>query len=171
MVVDDQESFRRAARAVIDATPGFAPLRDAASGLEALEFAQDLQPIDVSSGVTPKQFIRGEWFIGVALLTGLIWVVLYWLIVQHGGGSVWWPTGIAFAIGFGIRMLALYRGWEEPLAKEPAGVYKHDDGRPLLGRKIAGKSQRELRDLGLLVENGTGQPTDVEAPPAAAPAH
>jgi two-component system, NarL family, invasion response regulator UvrY len=44
MVVDDQESFRRAARAVIDATPGFAPLRDAASGLEALEFAQDLQP-------------------------------------------------------------------------------------------------------------------------------
>jgi uncharacterized membrane protein YeiH len=127
--------------------------------------------IDVSSGVTPKQFIRGEWFIGVALLTGLIWVVFYWLIVQHGGGSVWWPTGIAFAIGFGIRMLALYRGWEEPLAKEPAGVYKHDDGRPLLGRKIAGKSQRELRDLGLLVENGTGQPTDVEAPPAAAPAH
>jgi uncharacterized membrane protein YeiH len=126
--------------------------------------------IDVSSGVTPKQFIRGEWFIGVALLTGLIWVVFYWLIVQHGGGSVWWPTGIAFAIGFGIRMLALYRGWEEPLAKEPAGVYKHEDGRPLLGRKIAGKSQRELRDLGLLVENGTGQPTDVEAPPAAAPA-
>ncbi len=119
--------------------------------------------IDVSSGVTPKQFIRGEWFIGIALLTGLIWVVFYWLIVQHGGGSVWWPTGIAFAIGFGVRMLALYRGWEEPLAKDPAGVYKHDDGRPLLGRKIARKSQRELRDLGLLVENGAGQPADLEA--------
>jgi len=27
------------------------------------------------------------------------------------------------------------------------------DGRPLLGRKIAGKSQRELHDLGLTVEN------------------
>jgi len=27
----------------------------------------------------------------------------------------------------------------------------HDD-RPLLGRKLRGKSQRELRDLGLLVE-------------------
>jgi uncharacterized membrane protein YeiH len=115
--------------------------------------------IDVSSGVTPKQFIRGEWFIGTAFLTGLIWVVLYWLIVQHGGGSVWWPTGIAFAIGFAVRMLALYRGWEEPLAKEPRGVYKHGDGRPLLGRKIAGKSQRELRDLGLLVENGAKQTT------------
>ena len=114
--------------------------------------------IDVSSGVTPKQFIRGEWFIGIALLTGLIWVVFYWLIVQHGGGSIWWPTGIAFVLGFAVRMLALYRGWEEPLAKEPAGVYKHNDGRPLLGRKIAGKSQRELRDLGLMVEDGS-EPT------------
>ncbi len=113
---------------------------------------------DVTSGVTPKQFIRGEWFVGIALLTGLIYVPLYWLIVQKGGGSVWWPTLIAFAICFVLRMLALYRGWEEPLAKEPAGVYKHDDGRPLLGRKIAGKSQRELRDLGLVVENGAGQP-------------
>jgi uncharacterized membrane protein YeiH len=126
---------------------------------------------DVTSGVTPKQFIRGEWFVGVALLTGVIWVVLYWAIVQKGGASIWWPTLIAFAIAFVVRMAALYRGWEEPLAKEPAGVYKHDDGRPLLGRKIADKSQRELRDLGLLVENGTGQPTDVEVPPTAAPAH
>jgi len=76
--------------------------------------------------------------------------------VQQGGASIWWPTLIAFVLGYTLRMLALYRGWEEPLAAEPAGVYKHDDGRPLLGRKIAGKSQRELRDLGLLVENGDG---------------
>ena len=33
-------------------------------------------------------------------------------------------------------------------------LYQHSDGRPLLGRKLKGKSQRELRDLGLLVENG-----------------
>jgi hypothetical protein len=50
-------------------------------------------------------------------------------------------------------MLALYRGWEEPLAKEPTGVYQHSDGRPLLGRKLTGKSRRELRDLGLLIED------------------
>ena len=25
--------------------------------------------------VPPKQFIRGEWFVGIALLTGLIWVI------------------------------------------------------------------------------------------------
>jgi uncharacterized membrane protein YeiH len=29
--------------------------------------------VDVSSGVTPKQFIRGEWFVSIATLTGLIW--------------------------------------------------------------------------------------------------
>jgi uncharacterized membrane protein YeiH len=124
---------------------------------------------DVTSGVTPKQFIRGEWFIGTALLTGVIWVVLYWAIVQKGGASIWWATIIAFVIGFTVRMAALYRGWEEPLAKEPAGVYKHDDGRPLLGRKIAGKSQRELRDLGLLVENGHQPQTAAPAQPSAHP--
>ena len=121
---------------------------------------------DLTSGVTPKQFIRGEWFVGIALMTGIVWVVLYWLIVEKGGASVWWPTLISFAIGYTVRVLALYRGWEEPLAKQPMGVYKHDDGRPLLGRKLAGKSQRELRDLGLLVENGAQNapvPTGIEA--------
>jgi hypothetical protein len=92
----------------------------------------------VTSGVPPKHFVRGEWFIGTALLTGLVWVVLYWLIVREGGASIWWPTLIAFAVGYTLRVLALYRGWEEPLAPEPAGVSKHDDGRPLLGRKLAG---------------------------------
>jgi uncharacterized membrane protein YeiH len=111
---------------------------------------------DVTSGVPPKHFVRGEWFVGIALLTGVVWVVLYWAIVEQAGASIWWATLIAFAVGYTLRVLALYRGWEEPLAPEPAGVYRHDDGRPLLGRKLAGKSQRELRDLGLLVENGGG---------------
>jgi hypothetical protein len=46
-------------------------------------------------------------------------------------------------------------GWEEPLAKEPEGVVIHGGRRPLLGRKLQGKSQRELRDPGLLVEDKT----------------
>ena len=103
--------------------------------------------IDVSSGVPPKQFIRGEWFVTIAALTGLIWV-----ICDAAGFNAWLSAGISFVIGFTVRLLALYLGWEEPLAKEPAGVYQHSDGRPLLGRKIAGKSRRELHDLGLLVE-------------------
>jgi hypothetical protein len=97
--------------------------------------------------VPPKQFIRGEWFVTTAALTGLAWI-----ICDAAGLNTWWSAGISFAAGFTFRIIALYRGWEEPLAKEPAGVYRHSDGRPLLGRKIAGKSQRELRDLGLVIE-------------------
>ena len=103
--------------------------------------------VDVSSGVTPKHFIQGEWFVSIAALTGIVWIICTAL-----GLNTWWAAGVSFVIGYVLRMLALYFGWEEPLAKEPAGVYKHNDGRPLLGRKIAGKSERELRDLGLVVE-------------------
>lgn len=110
--------------------------------------------IDITSGVPPKQFIRGEWFVSIALLTGAIWLVCY-----AAGLGTWASAGISFAIGFGLRLIALYRGWEESLAKEPAGVYQHSDGRPLLGRKLKGKSVREMRDLGLLAE-------DADAPPA-----
>jgi uncharacterized membrane protein YeiH len=103
--------------------------------------------IDVSSGVAPKQFVQGEWFTGLALLTGAVWIGCY----QAGLGT-WAAAGIAFVVGFGLRLTALYRGWEEPLAKEPKGVYRHSDGRPLLGRKIAQKSEREMHDLGLSIE-------------------
>jgi uncharacterized membrane protein YeiH len=104
--------------------------------------------IDITSGVPPKQFIRGEWFVAIAALTGLVWICAY-----SAGLSTWWATAIAFVIGFTVRVFALYRAWEEPLASEPTGVYKHGDGRPMLGRKLAGKSQRELHDLGLTVDN------------------
>jgi uncharacterized membrane protein YeiH len=110
--------------------------------------------IDITSGVPPKQFVRGEWFVAIAALTGLVWILL------NAAGLATWPAVLlSFAVGFIVRLLALYRGWEEPLAKEPAGVYQHSDGRPLLGRKIAGKSKRELRDLGLLVEPDASAPT------------
>jgi uncharacterized membrane protein YeiH len=115
--------------------------------------------IDVSSGVTPKQFIRGEWFVTIAALTGLIWILVFWAT-----GNTWVALGVAFVVGFGVRVAALWYAWEEPLAKEPSGVYLHSDGRPLLGRKLAGKSQRELHDLGLVVENGSAAPS--QSPPS-----
>jgi len=104
--------------------------------------------VDVSSGVPPKHFVRGEWFVSIALLTGIVWV-----LCASVGWNTWVCAAIAFAVGYTIRIVALYRSWEEPLAKEPAGVYLHDDGRPLLGRKLKGKSQREMRALGLVVED------------------
>ena len=69
-------------------------------------------------------------------------------------------AGVSFAVGFSFRLLALYCGWEEPMPREPKGVVVHKD-HVLFGRKLSGKSQRELADLGLTVENGQ--------PPAAAP--
>ena len=108
--------------------------------------------IDISSGVTPKQFIRGEWFVSIAALTGLVWILVYW-----ASGNTWIALGVAFIAGYSARVAALWYAWEEPLASEPTGVYQHSDGRPLLGRKLKGKSQRELRDLGLLVEDGDQQ--------------
>ena len=104
--------------------------------------------IDVTSGVTPKQFVRGEWFVATAIGTGLVWIVL-----DEMGVPYWISVGIAFLIGFTFRVLALYRGWEEPLAREPKGLKMHADKRPLLGRKLAGKSQEELRMLGLTVDD------------------
>ena len=115
--------------------------------------------IDITSGKTPKQFIRSEWFIGTALLTGLVWILVYW-----AGAGTWWAAGIAFVVGFSFRLVALFRGLEEPMPKEPKGIVVHKDS-VLLGRKLSGKSQRELADLGLVVENGSAS----DAAPQTAP--
>ena len=44
LVVDDQATFRRAARSQIAATPGFEQVGEAASGPDALELAAELRP-------------------------------------------------------------------------------------------------------------------------------
>ncbi|MFF1513078.1 trimeric intracellular cation channel family protein [Streptomyces sp. NPDC058305] len=116
--------------------------------------------IDVSCGVPPKQFVRGEWFVAIAALTGAVWIVL-----DQAGLPRSASAPLAFLVGFTVRLTALYRGWEEPLAAEPAGVYRHDDGRPLLGRKIAGKSAREMRLLGLTVEPDPDAEARAAGPP------
>src|SRR5215475_15060476 len=73
---------------------------------------------------------------------------------------VWASALVAFAVGYTVRVLALYYAWEEPLASEPKGVYLHNDGRPMLGRKLKGKSQREMAMLGLSMKSApsTSQP-------------
>jgi uncharacterized membrane protein YeiH len=115
--------------------------------------------VDVSCGVTPKQFIRGEWFVTIAALTALIW-----LATDAVTDNTWIALAVASVIGFIARSLALFYGWEEPLASEPHGVYEHANRRPLLGRKLQGKSRRELHDLGLTVEtNGSGGSASVVA--------
>jgi uncharacterized membrane protein YeiH len=107
--------------------------------------------IDATSGVTPKQFIRSEWFVGTAVLTGLVWIVVYW-----AGAGTWWAAGIAFVVGFVFRLVATFLGWEEPMPREPKGVVVHKH-HVLFGRKLEGKSEREMRDLGLVVAGSQGE--------------
>jgi uncharacterized membrane protein YeiH len=109
--------------------------------------------VDITCGTTAKQFIRGEWFIGTALLTDVVWILVY-----GTGAGTWWAAGIALAVGFSFRLVALFRGWEEPLPAEPKGVVVHKD-HVLFGRKLQRKSPQELRDLGLLAEHGPEHPS------------
>ena len=71
--------------------------------------------------------------------------------------SSWACAGIAFAVSYTVRVLAMMRGWEEPLAKSPPGTKPPDEVRPRLGPKLMGRSEPELRDLGLLPEDGPDQ--------------
>ena len=103
--------------------------------------------IDVTSGVPPKQFVRSEWFVTTAAGTGLIWIVL-----DGFGLPSWASIGIAFILGFGFRVLATRREWEEPLAPEPTGVKIHSSRNVLAGRKLQGKSPAQLHSLGLSVD-------------------
>jgi uncharacterized membrane protein YeiH len=117
--------------------------------------------IDLSSGKSPKQFIQGEWFVGTALLTAMVWILADW-----AGAGEWPAAGIAFAVGFTFRLLAMFRGWEEPMPKEPKGTVIHKS-HVLFGRKLAGKSQRELAELGLVVDAGPAP--DAPQQPSASP--
>ena len=64
-----------------------------------------------------------------------------------------WKAGLPIVGALLIAVIAPTAGrWEEPLAKESKGVHRHSDGRPLLGRKIAHKSEREMADLGLAID-------------------
>jgi uncharacterized membrane protein YeiH len=65
--------------------------------------------IDITSGVTPQHFVRGEWWITTAALTAGLYVILYVL-----GLTIWPATLIAWAFGFAFRLAALHFKWEEP---------------------------------------------------------
>ena len=74
--------------------------------------------IDITSGVTPQHFVRGEWFVGTAVLSSVVY-----LIADAGLGLTIWPaTLIAFAVGFTFRYLARRMQWEEPLPRNQEGA-------------------------------------------------
>jgi uncharacterized membrane protein YeiH len=88
--------------------------------------------IDITAGNSAKQFIRGEWFVGVAILTSVVYLILF----KYLGLTVWPATLIAFAVGFIVRVAALWFDWEEPLPKMPAAVMGEVKKRPSLKEKM-----------------------------------
>jgi uncharacterized membrane protein YeiH len=74
--------------------------------------------IDITSGVTPQQFTRGEWFVGTAVLTSIVY-----LVADEGLGlSIWPATLLAFAVGFPFRLLSRRLRWEEPMPRDSTGA-------------------------------------------------
>ncbi len=84
-----------------------------------------------------------------AAVTGVVWSLVTWAGVGPSRAA-----GVSFAVALSFGVIALYRAWEGPLAKEPGGLRLRSDGRPVVVRKLPGMSQRELRDLGLLAKKG-----------------
>jgi uncharacterized membrane protein YeiH len=77
--------------------------------------------IDITCGVTAKQFVQGEWFVGTAVLTSFVY---YFLRGGAYGGvglslSFTAATLLAFAFGFVFRVAAIWFDWEEPMPRVP----------------------------------------------------
>ncbi|MBV8531040.1 MAG: TRIC cation channel family protein [Candidatus Eremiobacteraeota bacterium] len=88
--------------------------------------------IDVACNVTPKQLVRGEFFVTAAALTGIAYLVCNQLL----GLSLIPSTAIAFFVGFGFRLLSQYLGWEEWEPWEPAPLTEGEKARKTLGEGL-----------------------------------
>jgi uncharacterized membrane protein YeiH len=90
--------------------------------------------IDITAGRTAKQFVRGEWFVGTAVLTSVAYLVLAYPL----GLTIWPATLLAVAIGFAFRVAALWFKWEEFMpAGLPASLMQGLPERESLEEKIA----------------------------------
>lgn len=88
--------------------------------------------IDVTCGVPAKQLVRGEWFVGTAVLTAFSFYLLRAGAFGGFGLSLGFiaATLLAFLIGFAFRVAAIWFLWEEPMPRVPAfllnGMPKRD---------------------------------------------
>jgi uncharacterized membrane protein YeiH len=73
--------------------------------------------IDLTCGVTPQHFVRGEWFVGTAVLTSVVYIVALDFVDM----SRYPATLVAFLVGFVFRVNARRLRWEEPLPTTDAG--------------------------------------------------
>jgi uncharacterized membrane protein YeiH len=88
--------------------------------------------IDITAGKSAKQFVRGEWFVGTAVLTSVVYLVFF----KYFGLTEWPATLIAVAVGFVFRLAAIWFGWEEPLPHVPDQVMGEVKPRTTLKEKM-----------------------------------
>jgi uncharacterized membrane protein YeiH len=96
--------------------------------------------IDVACNCVPKQLVRGEFFVGAAILTG----VAYLVCDQALELPVLASTGIAFVVGFGFRLLSQTLGWEEWEPWEPSKAA--EKSRETLGEGLRAELDRPTRN-------------------------
>jgi uncharacterized membrane protein YeiH len=65
--------------------------------------------VDITSGVPPRQFVRGNWFVGSVILASVLYIVL-----DAIGLNLWPATIITFVVAFIFYRLAQTRGWDDP---------------------------------------------------------
>jgi uncharacterized membrane protein YeiH len=87
--------------------------------------------IDISSGLVPKQFLRGELWVLNAVLTTIVYVLSHAL-----GLSVIAATAVAVIFGLLFRLLAQFFGWEELEPWEPAALKEGEKPREKLGEAL-----------------------------------
>jgi uncharacterized membrane protein YeiH len=69
--------------------------------------------IDITAGKSAKQFVRGELFVTTAVLTSIVYLICAKVLNLE----IWPATFLAVAFGFTFRVLAQWRGWEEPMPR------------------------------------------------------
>lgn len=85
--------------------------------------------IDITCNKIPKQLVRGHFFVLTAAGTAALYLVLR----EAAGLAVIPSTAVAFAFGFGFRLLSQFLGWEEIEPWEPQELKAGETPRPLLG--------------------------------------
>ena len=116
--------------------------------------------IDVTSGVTAQHFVKGEWFVGTAVLASVVYVICFRSGLSFVHGAL-----IAFAIGFTFRIMALMKGWEEP---EPVGQpktsteAKRETLREHLKEEFGGEKE-EIKAEGKQIEQVKGAPVKAQS--------
>lgn len=62
------------------------------------------------------------WFVGTAVIASIVGAV-----GDTVGLNIWINAGVAFVVAYTLRLLAVHRGWEEPLAKVALGEHPDED--------------------------------------------